>query len=59
MTARTHVAEGGTQFLEALHPIYKLGELGEVAAAAAFLASSHASFVTGTAMPINGGHSAR
>ena len=59
MTARTRAAEGGTQFLEALHPIGRLGEPSEVAAVAAFLASSDASFVTGTAVPVDGGYSAR
>ena len=59
MTAKAREAEGGTAFLEALHPIGRLGEAHEVAAVAAFLASSDASFVTGVAMPVDGGYSAR
>ena len=58
-SAGTHVAEGGTQFLKALQPIERLGEPGEVAATTAFLASSDASFVTDTVMPVDGGHMAQ
>ena len=59
MTAPAREAEGGTPFLEALHPIGRLGEPSEVAAVAAFLASADASFVTGAAIPVDGGYSAR
>ena len=59
MTARAREAEGGTEFLEALHPIGRLGEPHEVANVAAFLAGPDASFVTGTAVPVDGGYSAR
>ncbi len=45
--------------LEALHPLGRLGEPGEIAAAAAFLASDDASFVTGVTLPVDGGYTAR
>jgi NAD(P)-dependent dehydrogenase (short-subunit alcohol dehydrogenase family) len=59
MTAPVRDREGGTEFLQALHPLGRLGEAGEVAAVAAFLASAEASFVTGVAVPVDGGYSAR
>jgi len=59
MTAKAREMEGGTEFLESIHPIGRLGEPEEVAAVAAFLASEAASFVTGVAMPVDGGYSAR
>jgi NAD(P)-dependent dehydrogenase (short-subunit alcohol dehydrogenase family) len=52
-------AGDGKAFLETLHPIGRLGQPEEVAAVAAFLASDEASFVTGVAMPVDGGYSAR
>ena len=41
--------------MEAMHPIHRLGRSEEVAAAALWLASPEASFVTGTAMLVDGG----
>ena len=52
-------AVGGDKFLRSLHPIGRLGEPEEVAAAAAFLASEDASFINGVALPVDGGYSAR
>ena len=51
--------ERGHEYLEDLHPIGRLGKPEEVAKVAAFLASDDASFVTGVAMPVDGGYSAR
>jgi NAD(P)-dependent dehydrogenase (short-subunit alcohol dehydrogenase family) len=54
------IAHGsGRKFLLDLHPIGRLGQPEEVAKVAAFLASEDASFVTGIAMPVDGGYSAR
>ncbi|MGH8618543.1 MAG: SDR family NAD(P)-dependent oxidoreductase [Burkholderiales bacterium] len=39
-------------------PLRKIGSPEEVAAAVVFLASTHASFITGTTLPIDGGRSA-
>ena len=52
-------AGDGKAFLESNHPIGRLGQPEEVATVAAFLASDEASFVTGVAMPVDGGYSAR
>lgn len=58
MTEKSRAGKGEA-FLESIHPIGRLGEPEEVAAVAAFLASDAASFVTGVAMPVDGGYSAR
>jgi NAD(P)-dependent dehydrogenase (short-subunit alcohol dehydrogenase family) len=42
-----------------LHPMGRMGETKEIAAAVLFLASSDASFITGVPLPIDGGSSAR
>lgn len=44
--------------LAALHPLGRVGTADEVAAAIVFLASPAASFITGTALPIDGGRTA-
>jgi NAD(P)-dependent dehydrogenase (short-subunit alcohol dehydrogenase family) len=38
-----------------MHPIGRIAVPQEIAAAAAFLASDQASFITGTVLPIDGG----
>ena len=53
---------GGPEYLgeiERRHPIGRLGEPAEVAAAILFLASDEASFVTGTVLPVDGGYLAQ
>jgi len=55
---REELAEGRYEEVEALHPIGRIGQPGDVAGAAAFLASDDASFVTGSSILIDGGRSA-
>jgi len=53
---------GGPEYLaeiERRHPIGRLGEPAEVAAAIVFLASDEASFITGTVLPVDGGYLAQ
>lgn len=59
MTEKARTVDGGTEFLESIHPMARLGQPEEIASVAAFLASDDASFVTGVAMPVDGGYSAR
>jgi NAD(P)-dependent dehydrogenase (short-subunit alcohol dehydrogenase family) len=47
------------KFLEDRHPMGRLGQPAEIAAAALFLASDEASFITGACLPVDGGYTAQ
>jgi NAD(P)-dependent dehydrogenase (short-subunit alcohol dehydrogenase family) len=59
MTAGIRERPGAEEFLQTLHPMGRLGQDDEIASAAAFLVSDDASFITGVALPVDGGYSAR
>jgi NAD(P)-dependent dehydrogenase (short-subunit alcohol dehydrogenase family) len=53
---------GGAEYLSAIekmHPMGRIGEPAEVAAAILFLASAEASFITGAILPVDGGYLAQ
>jgi NAD(P)-dependent dehydrogenase (short-subunit alcohol dehydrogenase family) len=45
--------------IEARHPLGRLAQPAEIAEAALFLASAEASFITGAALPVDGGYTAK
>lgn len=59
MIAETADPAAAERALLAKHPIGRMARADEVAAAIAFLASSDASFMTGLAIPVDGGRSIR
>jgi NAD(P)-dependent dehydrogenase (short-subunit alcohol dehydrogenase family) len=42
-----------------MHPVGRMGKVNEVADAVVWLCSDHASFITGHALPVDGGFVAR
>ena len=59
MTADIREIPEGKRFLESLHPLGRLGQPEEIASAASFLVSDDASFITGVALAVDGGYTAR
>ena len=59
MTAALTENEQGRNYIASLHPMGRLGRPEEIAAAAVFLASDEASFVTGHTLVVDGGYTAR
>jgi meso-butanediol dehydrogenase/(S,S)-butanediol dehydrogenase/diacetyl reductase len=47
--------QAGRAYLDSRVPLHRLGRAGEVAAVVLFLASAAASYVTGVAVPVDGG----
>ena len=59
MTAMARSEEEYETYLTSLHPMGRMGQPEEVAAAITFLASKEASFISGVILPVDGGYTAR
>ena len=59
MLAEAPDLETATRGITAKHPIGRMAQPEDVASTIAFLASSHASFMTGLAILVDGGRSIR
>lgn len=58
LTAETLKTEAFSQYMQRTVPLGRYGNAGELNAAAIFLASDEASYVTGVALPVDGGYTA-
>ena len=59
MTAPVRESEEAQEGIAGMHPMGRFGQPEEIAAAAVFLASGDASFITGIVLPVDGGYTAR
>ena len=59
MTAPVREFEEVQEGIADMHPMGRFGQPEEIAAAAVFLASDDASFITGIVLPVDGGYTAR
>ncbi len=59
LKGQDHIDDSVWQAIGPSHPLNRCAEPSEIAAAIAFLASDDASFITGAALPVDGGYLAR